>query len=39
MQMSTLDSYQYSGNDNTVHLEVGEMQAVCMKAVTEKKQY
>jgi len=37
MQMSTLDSYQYSSNhDNTVHLGVREIQAVCMNAVTGK---
>jgi len=37
MQMSTLDSYQYSSkHENTAHLGVREMQAVCMNAFTGK---
>jgi len=37
MQMSTLDSYQSSSkHNNTVHLGMREMQAVCMNAVTGK---
>jgi len=37
MQMSTLDSYQHSNNTTIlcIWLGVREMQAVCMKAVTE----
>jgi len=35
-QMFTPDSYQYINNDNTVHLGVREMQAVCINAIEEK---
>jgi len=36
MQMSTLDSYQYSNNTTILYLGVREIQAACMKAVTKE---